>query len=244
MRDLVGFSGPCYAPIRFHIKEPSMTRTRVSLYWRATLVATAALSLAANFYFIRDVHAQRLMKPRIPPVAKESWTDDQREFLVPYENLGALNIGATIANHPELAKNWQAFSRYILRGNTLPARDREMLILRIGWLCRSEYEWAQHVRIGRRDAGLTDDDLAHIMKGPDATGVSAHDKLLLVAATELRNKAFISDETWSALAQTYDTRQMMDIVFTVGQYNLVSMAINSFGVQLEPGLTGFPPGTR
>jgi len=82
------------------------------------------------------------------------------------------------------------------------------------------------------------------MKGSDATGVSAHDKLLLLAATELRDKAFISDETWNALAKTYDTKQLMDLVFTVGQYNLVSMALNSFGVQLEPGLTGFPPGTR
>jgi len=220
-----------------------MTRKRVSVYWGATLFATLALSLAANFYFIRDAHAQRLMKPRIPPVTKENWTDAQREMMTPYENIGAINIGATVANYPELAKDWLVFSSHILRRNSLPARDREVLILRIGWLCRSEYEWAQHVRIGRA-AGLTDDDLAHIMKGPDATGVSTHDKLLLVAATELRDKAFISDLTWNALAKTYDTKQMMDIVFTVGQYNLVSMALNSFGVQLEPGLTGFPPVTR
>jgi len=132
------------------------------------------------------------------------------------------------------------FATHSLRRNTLPARDREMLILRIGWLCRAEYEWTHHTLIGR-DAGLTDDDLAHIMKGPDATGISAHDKLLLLAATELHAKAFISDETWNALAKTYDTKQMMDLVFTVGDYSLVSMALNSFGVQLEPGVTGFPP---
>ena len=127
--------------------------------------------------------------------------------------------------------------------DTLPARDREMLILRIGWLCRAEYEWAQHTPIGRA-AGLTEDDLAHIIKGPDATGVPAHDKLLLRAATELHDKASISDETWNALAKIYDTKQMMDLVFTVGDYTVVSMAINSFGMQLEPGVTGFPPGTR
>jgi len=214
-----------------------MTRNRVSLW------AALALSLAANFYFMDRAHAQRLTKPRIPPVAKENWTDGQRELLTPFQNSGAINIGATILNHPELLKDWQVFGTHMLRKNTLPARDRELLILRIGWLCRSEYEWAQHVPRGR-DAGLTDDDLAYIMKGSDATGVSAHDKLLLLAATELRDKGFISDETWNALAKTYDTKQLMDIVFTVGQYNLVSMALNSFGVQLEPGLTGFPPGTR
>jgi len=100
-------------------------------------------------------------------------------------------------------------------------------------------EWTQHALIGRA-AGLTEDDLAHIMKGPDASGVPAHDKLLPRAATELHDKAFISDETWNALAKTYDTKQMMDLVFTVGDYTVVSMAINSFGMQLEPGVTGFP----
>jgi 4-carboxymuconolactone decarboxylase len=62
---------------------------------------------------------------------------------------------------------------------------------------------------------------------------------LLKAVDELHNDSFISDETWNALTQTYDTKQMMDLVFAVGQYNLVSMALNSFGVQLDPGLEGF-----
>jgi len=220
-----------------------MTRNRVSRYWRVTLFAALALSLAANFYFIRDAHAQRVTKPRIPPVT-ELLTDAQRQRNAALGTQDAINIQTTMLNHPELLQAFAVFAGHILGKNTLPTRDREILILRTGWLCRSEYEWAQHVRISRRLAGLTDDDFAHIMKGPDATGVSAHDRLLLLAATELQDKAFISDETWNALAETYDTKQMMDLVFTVGDYNLVSMALNSFGVQLEPGLTGFPPGTR
>lgn len=215
-----------------------MIRNRVSLW------AALALSLAANFYFMDRAHAQRLTKPRIPPVATELLTDAQRQRTAVLGVQDAINIQTTMLNHPELSRDWAVFANHMLGQNTLPIRDREILILRIGWLCRSEYEWAQHVRISRRAAGLTDDDFAHIMKGPDATGVSAHDKLLLVAATELHDKALISDETWNALAKTYDTKQMMDLVFTVGEYNLVSMALNSFGVQLEPGLTGFPPGTR
>ena len=209
-------------------------------YWQAAILTGLALSLAANVWLIRGVRAQHLTQPRIPPVAKEKWTDAQREILAPLESQGrAWNVFTTMANHPELAKDWLVFGSHILSKNTLPARDREMLILRIGWLCRSEYEWAQHTRLGRA-AGLTEDDLAHIMKGPDAPGISDHDRLLLKATSELHEKAFISDETWNALAKTYDTKQMMDLVFTVGQYNLVSMALNSFGVQLDPGLTGFP----
>jgi 4-carboxymuconolactone decarboxylase len=111
--------------------------------------------------------------------------------------------------------------------------------LRIGWLCQSEYEWAQHVRIGKTE-GLSDDDIRRISTGPGGPGIGDHDSLLLNAVDELHADAFISDTTWNTLAKSYDTRQMMDLVFTVGQYNLVSMALNSFGVQLDEGLEGFP----
>ncbi len=208
------------------------------------LVAALAISVAGNVWMARGVGAQRLAQPRIAPVLKENWTEAQREILAPLEAQGrAWNVFTTMANHPELAKDWLVFGGHILSRNTLPARDREMLILRIGWLCRSEYEWAQHVRLGRA-AGLTEEELAHIMHGPEAAGLPDHDRLLLQATGELHEKSFISDDTWNALTKTYDTRQMMDLVFTVGQYNLVSMALNSFGVQLDPGLTGFPPGAQ
>jgi len=181
-----------------------------------------------------------LSKPRIPPVQQGQWTPEQNAILEPLERQGRLyNVFSTMANHPKLARDWLVFADYVLRRCTLPRRDREILILRIGWLCGAEYEWAQHTRIGKA-VGLTDDDLAHIRQGPDAAGLSKHDRLLLKATDELHTDSFISDETWNALAETYDTKQMMDLVFAVGQYNLVSMALNSFGVQLDPGLEGFP----
>jgi 4-carboxymuconolactone decarboxylase len=182
----------------------------------------------------------RPSKPRIPPVQKEHWTPEQKAILEPFERQKRLyNVFSTMANHPDLARDWLVFANHVLRKCTLPPRDREILILRIGWLCRAEYEWAQHTRIGKA-VGLTDDDLAHIRQGPDAAGLAQHDRLLLKAVDELHADAFISDETWNALAATYDPKQMMDLVFAVGQYNLVSMALNSFGVQLDPGLEGFP----
>ena len=148
------------------------------------------------------------------------------------------NVFKTMANHPDLARDWMTFATHILRRNSLGVRDREILILRIGWLCKAEYEWAQHVRLGKT-AGLTDDDIRRISEGPAAQGLSDHERLLLRAADELHDDAMVSDATWKALSATYNTRQMMDLVFTVGQYNLVSMALNSFGVQLDEGLDGF-----
>lgn len=179
------------------------------------------------------------VKPRIDTVAKQSWTDAQRALLEPLERRNRLfNIFQTLANHPQLFGQWMSFATYILRDNTLPVRDREILILRIGWLCQAEYEWAQHVVIGRR-AGMTDDDFRHIQEGPGAAGLSDHERLLLLATDELHRDACISDATWNALSETYDVKQMMDLVFTVGQYNLVSMALKTFGVQLDEGLEGF-----
>jgi 4-carboxymuconolactone decarboxylase len=184
--------------------------------------------------------AQRLRKPRIEPVKKETWTAEQRTLLEPMEKAGRLyNVFSTMGNHVALATAWMTFATHVLRRNSLPPRDREILILRIGWLCQSEYEWAQHVRIGNTE-GLTDDDIRRISAGPDGPGLGDHDRLLLKAVDELHADAFISDTTWNTLAKSYDTRQMMDLVFTVGQYNLVSMALNSFGVQLDEGLEGFP----
>ncbi len=180
------------------------------------------------------------MKPRIEPVTKDAWTPAQRELLEPQEQRGRLwNVFTTLANHPALNRAWLPFATYILRDNSVPPRDREIAILRIGWLCRSEYEWGQHARIGRR-SGITDDEIRRIAVGPQAEGWSEHDRLLLTATDELHADARIADATWTALAQTYSMQQMMDLVFTVGQYNLVSMALRSFGVELDDGLEPFP----
>lgn len=211
---------------------------------KRAIVAASALAVGAAIfsagYWTSTVMGQRIDSPRIPPVQKANWTPEQRELLQGYEDAGRLyNVYTTMANYPDLMRDWIVFASHVLRRNSLPERDREILILRIGWLCQSEYEWAQHVRLGR-GVGLTDKDVDNIMKGPDASGLSETDRLLLKATDELHEDAFISDATWNALAKIYDQKQMMDIVFTVGEYNLVSMALNSFGVQLDEGLTGFP----
>ena len=179
----------------------------------------------------------RLDKPRVAPLS-----DDQLdpELRVRFGSGPILNIFRTLANHPALAKRWLVFGNHVLAKSTLPAREREIVILRIGWLCRSGYEWGQHVVIGKA-SGLSDEEITRITKGPDAPGWSALERALLRATDELHADAFVSDATWAALSQHLGTQQLMDLVFTVGQYNLVSMALNTFGVQPEPGLPALPP---
>ena len=134
-----------------------------------------------------------------------------------------------------LAKAFLGFNRHILFETSLSDRDRELLILRVGWLCRAGYEWAQHVLLARQ-AGLSDEEIARIKDGPGAAGWSEEDAALLRAVDELHADAFVGDATWKQLATRFDERELMDLVFTVGVYALLAMVFNSLGVQLDPGL--------
>jgi 4-carboxymuconolactone decarboxylase len=180
-----------------------------------------------------------LTQPRLQPLLEEKWDDETRELLERTRVGGRVfNIFRTLAAHPKLLKRWLVFGNHILYKSTLPPREREILILRIGWLCRAEYEWGQHVLIGR-NAGLTDEEINRIKQGPDAPGWNEVDATLLRAVDELHAQTFISDATWETLAAAYDTQQLLDLIFTVGQYNMVSMALNTLGVQLDEGIAGF-----
>ena len=179
----------------------------------------------------------RLKKPRVAPIDESQWSDSVKETLrqIKVGQGEVPNIFKTLAHHPDLLRRWLVFGNHVLFKSTIPARERELIILRIGWLCEAEYEWAQHVRIGKQ-AKLTDEEVHRIKVGPTAAGWSERDKLLLEATDELYKDSFITDTTWQGLSKHYNTQQLMDIVFAVGQYNLVSMALNTLGVQLDPGL--------
>lgn len=185
----------------------------------------------------------RIDRPRIAPLTDEEMDADTRALLgATSGGVGAgrvLNIFRTLAVHPKLLKRWLVFGSHVLAKSTLPPRERELAILRVGWSCQSEYEWGQHVAIGKQ-CGLTDAEIERIAAGPDAPGWSERDRTLLRAADELVADHFITDATWASLAHDWSTEQIVDLVFAVGQYTLVSMALNSFGVQLDAGVTGFP----
>ena len=178
--------------------------------------------------------------PRVAPLDVEELDPETRAR---FGEGPVLGIFRTLAHHPDLMKRWLVFGNHVLGKSTLPARERELVILRVGWLCQAGYEWGQHVLIGRT-AGLSDEEIERIAEGPEAGDWSAEDRWLLRATDELHGDAFIADATWQALAEAFSVQQLMDLIFTVGQYNLVSMALNSLGVQPEEGLPRLPqPGT-
>jgi 4-carboxymuconolactone decarboxylase len=176
-------------------------------------------------------------KQRIPMRDLSTMAAEDREAIEKNKLNGQVfNIFKVLAHHPKLVKRWTPFAGHVLGKQTLPFRDRELLILRIGWLNQAEYEFAQHELIARK-GGVSETDIVRLQDGPKAAGWSEKDSALLQVADDLFENSVVSDETWEILSRHYSTEQLMDAVFTVGQYNLVSWALNSFGVPLDDFLS-------
>jgi alkylhydroperoxidase family enzyme len=148
------------------------------------------------------------------------------------------NIFSTFVRAPGLFRKWLPFGGKLLSGK-LPSRDRELLILRTGWNCGAEYEWAQHARLAVQ-CGVTTEEVVSVTVGPDDQVWSPFDATLLRAADELHLSSTLSDETWEVLAARYTTEQMIEVPMLVGHYHLVAMTLNTLGVELDDGLDGFP----
>lgn len=184
--------------------------------------------------------ADRPRVPRIGPLPDHERVGPVRELL-DTARVGTgpdANIFATLARAPGLFRKWLPFGGKLLNGR-IPPREREVLILRTGWLCGSPYEWGQHVGIGLR-SGLTQEEIDRIPGGPDADGWDDFDVTLLRAADELHADYCITETTWQALADRYDTQQLIELPMLVGQYHLVAMTLNTLGVELDEGLPGMP----
>jgi 4-carboxymuconolactone decarboxylase len=185
---------------------------------------------------------------RIPPLPESQWDEELRSILDVRMRgadvrLGDNNIFTTLARHKELFRIWLPFGGWLLGAGVLPARERELLILRTGYNCGSPYEWGQHVRISER-VGVDRETIMRVAEGPDASGWSHADAALLRAADELHESAKISQHTWAALGERYDERGLIEIAVLVGHYHLVAFALNSLEVELDEGLEGLPHGGK
>jgi alkylhydroperoxidase family enzyme len=149
-----------------------------------------------------------------------------------------LNLFATTVRRPQIHEPFVGFLRHLSNDSGLPSRARELAILRTSWLWNSEYEFAHH-RLRAREAGLDEQDLTRLMGEANASRWNEADRAVLQAVDELHREAFLSDATWSELGKFLDIKQRIDLIYTVGGYAMAALAINSFGVPLEPGLQGF-----
>ena len=195
-------------------------------------------------------------KPRIAPLPMSEWGDKEKEALAVFVKPGVNSLKggdknkskdvsalAIFLNHPSLAKAIFPLTRHLLYDCLLPNRDRELLVLRVAWLRKAPYEWAQHVAIAQ-NCGVSDEEILRVGQGESAVQWTPKDKLLMTAVDELFDSACLSDTTWGGLGEFYNEQELMEVVVTVGAYDLMAMAFNSFGLQtsedLEAVLAQFP----
>lgn len=193
---------------------------------------------------------------RVSPLMPPEWDAEVRDamsvfpsardfVLSHYQSVDARGVNGVgiILRHPALAKAFLGFNNHVAKASSLSSRVRELLILRISWVRRSEYEFVQHVVLGRR-AGLSEADIERVQSGPDAPGWEPVDAELVRAVDELIEDACIRDATWERLSAHFSMTQLMDIVFAVGCYEILAMAFKTFGAQLESGVEPLHPVVR
>jgi alkylhydroperoxidase family enzyme len=167
------------------------------------------------------------MQPRIAP-------------LPPDGDEPSLNIFRTLQHNPDLFKAFARFGAHFLRDGLLPAREREIVILRTGWRAGSEYEFGQHTILGKA-AGLTDDEVARLADS-GAGEWAGRDGVLVAMVDELCDDNAVSAKTWDALTSVWDVPTVMELLLLAGFYRLVSGYLNSVQVALEPATPGWPAG--
>ncbi len=146
-----------------------------------------------------------------------------------------LNAMGVMAHHPDATLAFNHLISHALYATTITPRQRELLVLRVAHLRAATYEWAQHVYQGG-EAGLTEAEIARVREGSHAEGWTPMERALLAAAEELVARARISDGTYAELSAELDTRQLMDIVFTVGAYESFAMFLRTFDVEIDKDL--------
>jgi len=180
---------------------------------------------------------ERPSEPRLPLVTEPSAeVQELLEGALTHDG-SPLNIFGMLAHHPKLLKRFNLLGGFLLNKGVVPAREREIVILRIGWRAQSVYEFGQHTIIGK-NVGLTDDEIAAIAGGE--RDWSATDAALIAMADDLADHDCVSDETWAALRADWDEQQIIELIVTAGFYRLVSGFLNSTGVPLDDGVPGWP----
>lgn len=177
------------------------------------------------------------VNPRITPLPAAAWDDRARDALktlIPADRRnpdGAGNVLSTLVRHPDLAAAYVPFNTYLLRSSKLSDRVREVALLRVVHRCNCSYLWTHHIPIAQR-AGLTDENIESIRVGTPSDPL---DQVVVRAVDDLDGQLTVSTDTWNELGDFFDDPQRMDLVFTIGGYHLLALAVNTFGIEGEEG---------
>jgi 4-carboxymuconolactone decarboxylase len=189
-------------------------------------------------------------EPRIPFIKREEWTDGAIEVFTMMErdeavreearkNGSKMNMINVLAHHPRIAIPFLEMAKALFLIN-LSMRLREIAVLRLAHLSNCEYEWFQHVAIGKY-AGLTDADIEAIRAGEPADDWSEIDGLVMEAVDELEKTDTISDGLWERLSKHFDRQLMFEFIFMISSYKMTAWILNAMAVPLDETPQGRPP---
>ncbi|MEK6788196.1 MAG: carboxymuconolactone decarboxylase family protein [Pseudomonadota bacterium] len=177
---------------------------------------------------------------RLAPLTPETSTRAQRVLMRVINKVGKLeasNLFLMLMRNFRLFWNWLMFAKQLMPYGQVPRVDTELVILRVGWNCRSRYEWGQHVDIGLR-AGVSAEDIARIPLGADAPGWEPHLKALMQACDEFHHERMIGEASWAVLEAHYGPRLLLEVVMLIGHYEMLAGVLNSTGLPLDTRLEG------
>jgi 4-carboxymuconolactone decarboxylase len=182
------------------------------------------------------MHMRRPASPRVEPIPEVAAKAKARMAESP---ANAINVLATMAHNKVISKALGKFAGAVLTETTIPARQRELAILRMGWNCQAVYEFGQHTLFGR-DAGLTEAEI-YLTTRPLSEGAwSASDRAVLQATDDLYTDDCLSDASWRDLSEHFSVPEVMEVIASAACYRVVSGFLNSCGVQLDEGVPGWP----
>jgi alkylhydroperoxidase family enzyme len=149
------------------------------------------------------------------------------------------NVVGTLGLNPEFSKAFSALGRYVVIEASTPRRQRELVILRTGWNCGAQYEFGQHTIFGR-EAGVTEAEIVALTRPLITFPWAEEDRILLEMADELYTDCCVTDATWAKLAARWTPSEILEFIAAVGMYFLISSILNTFGVELDEGVPGWP----
>jgi 4-carboxymuconolactone decarboxylase len=178
--------------------------------------------------------------PRIRPLEGGELSEQARDLLA----FGTIDgvprsstLLRTLVRHPDLYRKWVPFANLLLRKSRLSVRERELAILRIAWLCESDFEWGQHVEIALA-SGVARDELDALTIGSADSRWTSAEKAVIAAAEDLHTRDVISDGTWSDLRASFSPEELLELIFLIGHYNMLAWVVRSLGIPLEEGAHG------
>lgn len=194
--------------------------------------------------------------PRISPLPREYWDEEVQDAIgsglpdgvkarflsTGPDGMRPPNAITTFMHHPALTGPWLRYNAQLLQRPALDPRHRELIVLRVAWRAKQEYEWVQHIRIAKR-LQFSDAEIEAVTQGAASSEWSGLEADLLTATDELLDDFRVSDATWARLSESLDVKQLIELLFVVGTYTTLAMVFSSLGVQLDPELdpTSGPP---